>query len=91
LKRWPDYGQLTETWCHNKIKINIVFDENQKTILLSFSLKTQQDVICKKEEEKPFGFPETESKCTHISIKFCQVHQQYQQISGWDGSLTSNL
>jgi len=49
LKRWPDNGQLTETCCHNKIKINIVvFDENQKTILLFFTLKTQQDIMCKK-------------------------------------------
>jgi hypothetical protein len=29
--RWPDDGKLNETFCHNKIKINIVvFDENQK-------------------------------------------------------------
>jgi hypothetical protein len=58
LKGWPDHGQLTETCCHNKIKINIiVFDENQKTILLSFSVKTQWDAICKEEKEKQFGFP----------------------------------
>jgi hypothetical protein len=57
LKRWPDHGQLTETYCHNKIKINIiVFDENQKTILLSFSLKTQQDAICKKIKRKTVWF-----------------------------------
>ena len=41
-----------------------MFDENQKTILLSFSLKTQRDVICKKEKEKEkqFGFPRNRVK-----------------------------
>jgi hypothetical protein len=89
LKRWPDDGQLTETCCHNKTKINIVvFDKNQKTILLSFSLKHNRMLSVKKKKKNGLVFTETESKCTHISIKFCQIHQQYQPISGWGGSLT---
>ena len=66
-------GQLTETCCHNKIRYCCIL-RNSKTTILSFSLKTQQDVVCKN-KNNVFGLLRQPVYTRTIKRYRCSIHE----------------